>query len=463
MKNRIVHPKQAALALVAVLLAVPTAQAQDCEPAWSSVGSGVSDPVGGGAVALGIWALAVFDDGSGPALYAGGSFTNAGGIEANRIARWDGSSWSALGSGVTGSQGQFQAVLALAVFDDGSGPALYAGGTFTQAGGIPANGIAKWDGSSWSPLGDGVTNSNIYSVIALQVFDDGTGPALYAGGQFTHAGGKPAVGIARWDGSTWSALGSGIGTASNSFVEALAVFDDGTGPGLYAGGAFTQADGAPGNRIARWDGSTWSPLGLGVNLQVRSLKVFDDGSGQALFVGGFFSQAGGSPASKIARWDGSSWAPLGSGVDNIVSSLAVFDDGSGQSLYAGGLFSVAGNSPANRVARWNGSLWSAMESGLMSGNITTLTVFDEGSGLGLYAGGDFNIAGGAPANNIARWGCILPCIADLDDNDTLNFFDIAAFLAFYQIQFPSADWNGDGVLNFFDFAGYLDAYNTGCP
>ena len=30
----------------------------------------------------------VFNDGSGPALYAGGSFTQAGGCFANRIARW---------------------------------------------------------------------------------------------------------------------------------------------------------------------------------------------------------------------------------------------------------------------------------------------------------------------------------------------------------------------------------------
>ena len=35
-------------------------------------------------------------------LYAGGEFTTAGGNAANDIAQWNGSSWSALGSGMNG-------------------------------------------------------------------------------------------------------------------------------------------------------------------------------------------------------------------------------------------------------------------------------------------------------------------------------------------------------------------------
>src|ERR1017187_3785961 len=90
------------------------------------------------------WALAV----SGGTLYAGGYFTNAGGIAANDIAQWNGSSWSALGSGISGG-----VVFALAV----SGSTLYAGGSFTTAGSdTNANYIAQWNGSSWSALGSGM-------------------------------------------------------------------------------------------------------------------------------------------------------------------------------------------------------------------------------------------------------------------------------------------------------------------
>jgi hypothetical protein len=86
--------------------------------------------------------LTIFEDGTGPALYAGGIFTTAGDISANKIAKWNGSSWSALGSGL--GSGANALVNALAVFDDGDGPALYAGGNFSTAGGVPSSHIAKW-------------------------------------------------------------------------------------------------------------------------------------------------------------------------------------------------------------------------------------------------------------------------------------------------------------------------------
>ena len=89
-----------------------------------------------------------------------------------------------------------------------SGTNLFTlGGYFTTAGGMPANYIAKWDGSAWSALGSGM-NGVVY---ALAV----SGTDLYAGGYFTSAGGVAATNIASWNGSAWSALGSGMnGTAS---------------------------------------------------------------------------------------------------------------------------------------------------------------------------------------------------------------------------------------------------------
>jgi len=153
-------------------------------------------------------------DGSGN-LYIGGNFTVVGDVVANRIAKWDGSSWSALGAGMNNE------VHALTV----SGSDLYAGGSFMTAGGVTANYVAKWNGSSWSALGSGMN----YRVFALAV----SGSDLYAGGQFTTAGGVAANYIAKWDGSSWSALGAGM----NNEVHALAV----SGNNVYAGGDFTTA------------------------------------------------------------------------------------------------------------------------------------------------------------------------------------------------------------------------------
>jgi hypothetical protein len=141
----------APLLIVIGLVSLPASAGQSsCPPAWSATFGG--QPGLGASTAF---ALAAFDDGSGPALVAGGDFTSAGGVSANRIAKWNGASWSALGSGMNDT------VEALAVFDDGSGPALYAGGLFTTAGGTAANRIAKWNGASWSALGSGM-NGDVY-------------------------------------------------------------------------------------------------------------------------------------------------------------------------------------------------------------------------------------------------------------------------------------------------------------
>jgi len=73
---------------------------------------------------------------------------------------------------------------------------MYAGGYFTTAGGVTANYIAKWNGVSWQAVGTGMDGS----VSSLCEYDDGLGPApaLYAGGWFTTAGGNVSAYIARW-------------------------------------------------------------------------------------------------------------------------------------------------------------------------------------------------------------------------------------------------------------------------
>jgi len=351
---------------------------------WESLGSGV----GGGPVA----ALSVYDDGSGPALYAGGHFRTAGGTAASHIAKWDGNGWSRLGLGTN------NAVLVLTVFDDGDGPALYAGGEFLSAGGTAASRVARWNGSTWARLDSGVAGSGVF---ALGTHDNGSGPALYVAGLFSSAGGMPASNIARWDGSTWTPLGSGLNQRANALCE----FDDGDGPVLYAGGGFSTAGGAPAKQMAKWSGGSWSSLGSGMNNPVYALAVFDDGSGPCLYAGGWFATAGGTPATRIARWNGTNWSPLtgGGGMAGYVEALAVFNDGEGPALYAGGSFPAAGESAAKRIARWNGDSWAPLLDGTTGGPVNALSVFDDGGGPALYAGGGFDTAGGVSANSIAKW------------------------------------------------------------
>jgi hypothetical protein len=317
-------------------------------------------------------------DGSGN-LYIGGNFTSVGGVPANNIAKWNGSNWSALGSGVSYGSGD-PIVYALAV----AGSDLYVGGIFTSAGSTSAFCLAKWNGSTWSTLGAGVDNA----VVALAV----SGTNLYVGGSFSMAGETSAIGIAKWNGSTWSPLGAGV----NDVVWALTIM----GTDLYAGGYFTTAGGSTVNHVARWDGNAWSPLQNpldwvpGVNGNVYALAV----SGTDLYVGGAFGQAGGYYNTvNVARWDGSEWWELGAGVKNTAFALAV----SGTNIYVGGAFTKAGDIisgvNANYIAKWDSSTWSALGSGLNNW-VMSLTV----SGSSLYVGGYFTNAGGLYACGVAK-------------------------------------------------------------
>src|SRR5436190_1707652 len=179
---------------------------------------------------------------------------------------------------------------ALAVFDDGTGTALFAGGSFSQAGGTIASNTAKWNGSSWFPLANG-TNDRVRT---FSVFDS----QLIAGGEFVVAGNAAAGFVAAWSGSSWLELGTHGGNGVNHGISALLAFDDGSGSALYAGGAFEHAGDLACSSIARWDGSQWSPLADGlqsppfIGHQVSALASYDDGQGPALYAAGFFTHSG---------------------------------------------------------------------------------------------------------------------------------------------------------------------------
>src|SRR5437667_97014 len=184
-------------------------------------------------------------------------------------------------------------------------------------------GSPTFSDANWSSVGSPLGANNV--VLASAVDASGN---LYIGGVFTQVGDTPATNIAKWNGSSWEALGSGL----DDYVDALAV----SGSNLYAGGGFTTAGDMAANHIAKWDGSSWSEVGFGMDKQVWSLAV----SGSLLYAGGYFTTAGDVAANRIAKWDGTSWSALGSGIVNFgyvrVAALAL----SGSDLYAGGDFFV---------------------------------------------------------------------------------------------------------------------------
>ena len=128
-------------------------------------------------------------------VYAGGYFTTAGGVAANRFAKFSSGSWSALGSGLNGE--------VLAILEDGG--SYYVGGQFTQAGGSPANKIAVWNAIDevWETLGEGIGDlpGGFVLSIATNGFD------IYVAGLNMDVGGVTDQVVAKWNRVEWSAFG----------------------------------------------------------------------------------------------------------------------------------------------------------------------------------------------------------------------------------------------------------------
>jgi hypothetical protein len=211
------------------------------------------------------------------------------------------------------------------------GGSLYAGGQFTVINGVPANNIASWNGTLWSPLGGGTSNY----VFALTVYNG----QLVAGGNFNSAGGISADNIAMWNGTKWDSIGHGL----NGTVNALTTYNG----NLYAGGTFDSAGGIAANNIAEWNGTKWLPLGAGITGNTNGVLAFTVYNNN-LIVGGGFDSAGGKPAHSIAQWNGTAWDTIGQGVNGIVRALTVYDG----FLCVAGNFDSAGGKPITDIAGW---------------------------------------------------------------------------------------------------------------
>jgi len=251
---------------------------------WTTCGSGMGNDASG--MSGRVNSLVVYNG----QLYAGGGFATAGGDplypqDAAYIARFDGTEWQPVGGGMNFT------VTDMVIYNG----ELVVSGLFTRAayltatgeenpGSMSANYIARWNGTSWAPLGSGMNGK----VTALAVHNG----VLYAGGSFSTAGGVPAQSIAKWNGTSWSSVGNGI--TGGGQVYTLAAYHN----ELYAGGTFTVGGGNAGNYSMSWDGVQWKSVGSGTNGNVIVLFPYDSD----LIVGGSFSTAGGISASNVVKY-----------------------------------------------------------------------------------------------------------------------------------------------------------------
>lgn len=359
------HLRVMVLGLLLVLGSFVHHAAAQCNPTWLELNGlpGFDSNVN---------KLYTFDDGGGARLYGVGTFQIAGGETALRVAKFDGTRWSALGDG-------FNSEVASITSFNGQ---LYVGGAFTTSGATSVKRVARWNGSAWVSVGAGFDNGSVRS---LFVYDN----ELYAGGSFTLSNSLGVSRIARWNGSAWV----GVGTGFDSDVMSLQVYKN----QLYAGGLFANSGATPCAGIARFDGTNWQPLlsGLSGGSSVRGVWDMLEFGGELVACGGF-TQINGVNGYFAAKWNGSAWTsmsfPTPGGATNGARCLLVYNN----TLYCGGTFAATGGI---YLAKWTGSAWAGFATFATPTAVNCLGTF----GSDLYVAGSFSRINGDAYNRIARY------------------------------------------------------------
>lgn len=253
---------------------------------WTSVGGKTSR----------IFSMALDASGN---LYAGGDFSSIGAgsggeCAAANIAKWNGTSWSALGGGFG------YAVRKILVLPSGE---VIASGYYSETD--SAGYIKKWDGASWRTLGRFFRSGRSPYCKADCMVADQSGN-VYLAGIFDTINGVPCHNIASWNGNKWTSLNNETLRSSLEIIYDMAIDSLGS---IYVIGKFSTAGSVSAMNIARWDGKTWSGLGSGINIQSESYLTYDKLT-KRLYIAGDFSHAGGKFSPYIAVCDLSNSNPI---------------------------------------------------------------------------------------------------------------------------------------------------------
>jgi len=352
-------------------------------------------------------------DGSGlrpAALYAAGRFgVDEFNMAAYGIAVSSGGTWTLLTPPLN------QTIRCMVVGPDGR---LIVGGEFTASSTQSIPYIAAWDGENWEAIGPGMNNA----VTTLTV----SSGLLYAGGRFNNVGPASGPFIATWDGETWQSVSASPAlTNAPSLLKTLANGDVVAANFRWVENRFTcQVERLSGNAWTRLDqGATGAAL---LGMHGSDPAVFDLvelASGDLVAVG-HFQNAGGVVVNNVARFNGTSWVPLGAGLDSIASSAALLRD---QTVVVSGWFHSAGGVPANNLALWSPAGWAAVPG---TGVEYVQGVFETSDGGALVRGQYSDWTGEWPVTHYVEARYVLTPTADFNgDGDAGTDQDIEAFFA----------------------------------
>ncbi len=379
-------------------------------------------------------------------MMVGGNFNAIAGVPANNLALFDGDNWYPIGGGTNGF------VHAIDMTADGYHAIA---GSFSEVQETNGNtttvnniAIARVNNNQlfeWLPLGGGV-NGPVYAVLNTTVaLSFGFTGEVVVGGNFSEATNPDgsvvpvnSVAIWSWITNSWKSDVGGVSGGAGE-VRTLAWKPYPYQIAFYAGGSFTHAVNGDGSLVASPNIALgyvspiipWEAAGQGTDGPVYTIKGYNDikigvPGETRIWVGGDFNTVingdGNNVSSpNIALFYGDEfqdWQALGNGVNGPVYSLTPLTTTHYAGIFLGGDFSEGIQADGSVVPMSNVGVyslapdipgtdhgWNARVNLGLNGPCRSLVSGRHCWGVGelVYAGGDFSLAGTAPARGLAKW------------------------------------------------------------
>lgn len=286
---------------------------------------------------------------------------------------WDGSTWSTLPPVSTA----ISSVYSILDFND----TLYVGGKNSLSTSTP---VFKYNGSNWITLG-GLSSFFGHPSGAFIRTLTSYSNSIIAGGLFNSVGTKTITNIARWDGTKWDSLKSGL----NNSVYNTCVHNN----NLIAAGDFTKSgSNSTVKYVGQWNGIAWQPINLAYTFKTGGIKPLVSFTNK-LIIGNVFDTISSIPMRGIAVWDGISFTSMGNNIFTGINSFWVYNS----ELFCGASTNSITCCGSDFVFKWSGSAWQQI-GGAFDGPILSM----EDYGTDLYSGGLFQNCAGSSMNYVAK-------------------------------------------------------------
>jgi hypothetical protein len=271
----------------------------------------------------------------------GGIFASVGSdtLLSEAMALWNGSVWDTFPKFTfTNNPGRHNSAPLVHGFLRDNGK-IWIYGAFKDLGGVPGDNIYTFDGNSFTSVNIPVSYFGpAYPVIKMIKYKN----HIYALGGFTNPPSYSISRLARYNGISWTSVGNGIVGSIDNGADMIVYKDT-----LYIAGSFSKASGNAGNYIMKWDGSQLHDAGFGgFNgwSAITKMLVYRN----RLYTFGYFGQAAGQKAFGVAYYENGQWTVPQDSIAGNIYSAAIFND----AIYiAGNFLSIYGDPGMKYLAK----------------------------------------------------------------------------------------------------------------